>query len=186
MSRPSTRPVGSKVLRSCASRISRWNTDSTCRCSRDRLAVPGSTCRPTTCSCSPATRVWIRRSRTWSRGLIRPPACKRAVSTISATRVPAPLRAASDSRSEDLHPMTTSLVTKPIGAVGLFRLLLLGTVLVPLGCTNLDENPPSAITPGNFYRNERSEEHTSELQSPCNLVCRLLLEKKNNDSVTLV
>src|SRR2546426_4773574 len=28
----------------------------------------------------------------------------------------------------------------------------------------------------------RSEEHTSELQSPCNLVCRLLLEKKNNRS----
>src|SRR2546426_7719015 len=27
----------------------------------------------------------------------------------------------------------------------------------------------------------RSEEHTSELQSPCNLVCRLLLEKKKND-----
>src|SRR5256885_10758275 len=27
-------------------------------------------------------------------------------------------------------------------------------------------------------RAERSEEHTSELQSPCNLVCRLLLEKK--------
>src|SRR5205807_9603431 len=26
--------------------------------------------------------------------------------------------------------------------------------------------------------NHRSEEHTSELQSPCNLVCRLLLEKK--------
>src|SRR5256885_12987479 len=28
----------------------------------------------------------------------------------------------------------------------------------------------------------RSEEHTSELQSPCNLVCRLLLEKKNPNS----
>src|SRR2546426_2359374 len=28
--------------------------------------------------------------------------------------------------------------------------------------------------------NTRSEEHTSELQSPCNLVCRLLLEKKKN------
>src|SRR2546426_6037720 len=28
-------------------------------------------------------------------------------------------------------------------------------------------------------RTDRSEEHTSELQSPCNLVCRLLLEKKN-------
>src|SRR5256885_9460876 len=30
---------------------------------------------------------------------------------------------------------------------------------------------------------ERSEEHTSELQSPCNLVCRLLLEKKNKHSL---
>src|SRR5256885_9571411 len=29
---------------------------------------------------------------------------------------------------------------------------------------------------------ERSEEHTSELQSPCNLVCRLLLEKKKKNS----
>src|SRR2546426_9114582 len=29
----------------------------------------------------------------------------------------------------------------------------------------------------------RSEEHTSELQSPCNLVCRLLLEKKKKDAL---
>src|SRR5256885_5579850 len=29
--------------------------------------------------------------------------------------------------------------------------------------------------------NARSEEHTSELQSPCNLVCRLLLEKKKQN-----
>src|SRR2546426_9077545 len=28
----------------------------------------------------------------------------------------------------------------------------------------------------------RSEEHTSELQSPCNLVCRLLLEKKKKET----
>src|SRR5205807_7137576 len=34
---------------------------------------------------------------------------------------------------------------------------------------------------GNQHAN-RSEEHTSELQSPCNLVCRLLLEKKKNRS----
>src|SRR2546426_7059289 len=33
---------------------------------------------------------------------------------------------------------------------------------------------PSAIN----VAGPRSEEHTSELQSPCNLVCRLLLEKK--------
>src|SRR2546426_8955215 len=34
--------------------------------------------------------------------------------------------------------------------------------------------------PPEFSLSGRSEEHTSELQSPCNLVCRLLLEKKNN------
>src|SRR2546426_1341625 len=34
--------------------------------------------------------------------------------------------------------------------------------------------PPGLMLHGN----PRSEEHTSELQSPCNLVCRLLLEKK--------
>src|SRR2546426_12378215 len=31
---------------------------------------------------------------------------------------------------------------------------------------------------------DRSEEHTSELQSPCNLVCRLLLEKKKKNKTT--
>src|SRR5207248_10603483 len=45
---------------------------------------------------------------------------------------------------------------------------------------------PKSITArfavGNFYRSQRrrSEEHTSELQSPYDLVCRLLLEKKKN------
>src|SRR5256885_10411782 len=32
----------------------------------------------------------------------------------------------------------------------------------------------------------RSEEHTSELQSPCNLVCRLLLEKKKKHGYTML
>src|SRR5256885_10277305 len=32
-------------------------------------------------------------------------------------------------------------------------------------------------------RMSRSEVHTSELQSPCNLVCRLLLEKKKKDAI---
>src|SRR5256885_9236920 len=36
---------------------------------------------------------------------------------------------------------------------------------------------------GRLGRGNRSEEHTSELQSPCNLVCRLLLEKQNDDEV---
>src|SRR5256885_5769580 len=38
--------------------------------------------------------------------------------------------------------------------------------------------PPPEDSGFTSQRSERSEEHTSELQSPCNLVCRLLLEKK--------
>src|SRR2546426_1220783 len=41
---------------------------------------------------------------------------------------------------------------------------------------------PSMVAPSGRFTSSappcRSEEHTSELQSPCNLVCRLLLEKK--------
>src|SRR5256885_9181648 len=37
--------------------------------------------------------------------------------------------------------------------------------------------PRRAPRPPGGWRRRRSEEHTSELQSPCNLVCRLLLEK---------
>src|SRR3989454_189744 len=36
---------------------------------------------------------------------------------------------------------------------------------------------------GESVEGERSEEHTSELQSPCNLVCRLLLEKKKKKKI---
>src|SRR5256885_16772646 len=42
---------------------------------------------------------------------------------------------------------------------------------------------PSSCAPGPAAHEDgvgRSEEHTSELQSPCNLVCRLLLEKKKS------
>src|SRR5256885_1535701 len=40
--------------------------------------------------------------------------------------------------------------------------------------------PPTKIVP---LVGVRSEEHTSELQSPCNLVCRLLLEKKKKKKI---
>src|SRR5256885_8065566 len=39
------------------------------------------------------------------------------------------------------------------------------------------------VTPERAVVHERSEEHTSELQSPCNLVCRLLLEKKKKKNL---
>src|SRR2546426_3087728 len=38
--------------------------------------------------------------------------------------------------------------------------------------------PTGTVKIGLATKFNRSEEHTSELQSPCNLVCRLLLEKK--------
>src|SRR2546426_3254061 len=44
------------------------------------------------------------------------------------------------------------------------------------GEAHRDRRAPGADPPSG--RAGRSEEHTSELQSPCNLVCRLLLEKK--------
>src|SRR5256885_9744430 len=48
---------------------------------------------------------------------------------------------------------------------------------VGLGDLELDRRGELQV--GRVAVDERSEEHTSELQSPCNLVCRLLLEKKN-------
>src|SRR5256885_8524050 len=46
----------------------------------------------------------------------------------------------------------------------------------PTPSTNADRRKAASCT--------RSEEHTSELQSPCNLVCRLLLEKKKSTYVS--
>src|SRR5256885_4248297 len=57
----------------------------------------------------------------------------------------------------------------------------------PLSCTAWPSTPPAARRAQSSAASRswrcgrgprRSEEHTSELQSPCNLVCRLLLEKK--------
>src|SRR5256885_10605920 len=58
---------------------------------------------------------------------------------------------------------------------------------LPISCgaaASDDRNSPGyrrILTAGQIAVKSRSEEHTSELQSPCNLVCRLLLEKKKNN-----
>src|SRR5205807_8456055 len=53
---------------------------------------------------------------------------------------------------------------------------------LPVAASNITSHPllPPAASM------VRSEEHTSELQSPCNLVCRLLLEKKNQSRTNYV
>src|SRR2546426_8469172 len=53
-----------------------------------------------------------------------------------------------------------------------------GTTIAPWHCPNGER---ASRCPRPTPRPTRSEEHTSELQSPCNLVCRLLLEKKKHD-----
>src|SRR5205807_4232068 len=51
------------------------------------------------------------------------------------------------------------------------------------GTSAATESTTTTSTPPERIR-VRSEEHTSELQSPCNLVCRLLLEKKKKNKYT--
>src|SRR5438552_13735847 len=75
-----------------------------------------------------------------------------------------PTRRSSDLRGERMH--RTNLV--PRSALGWMVLSLVLGDLGAVGRLAADEIPGS-----------RSEEHTSELQSPDHLVCRLLLEKKN-------
>src|SRR2546426_8421221 len=51
---------------------------------------------------------------------------------------------------------------------------------------NFQSSPrPLSARSRNRRRACRSEEHTSELQSPCNLVCRLLLEKKKQTNTEI-
>src|SRR2546426_8754298 len=72
-----------------------------------------------------------------------------------------------------LFPYTTLFRSQGLAAMRSMR---------PGTCGAVDSRSAivSAGTPRPQAQAERrSEEHTSELQSPCNLVCRLLLEKKN-------
>src|SRR5256885_7598329 len=57
--------------------------------------------------------------------------------------------------------------------------LILSITFLYVAVVFADEAAKSETVNGWVSDSQRSEEHTSELQSPCNLVCRLLLEKKN-------
>src|SRR5256886_1115986 len=56
--------------------------------------------------------------------------------------------------------------------------LILITLSAPLAFSQESENESQAVPANQLPLFDRSEEHTSELQSQSNLVCRLLLEKK--------
>src|SRR5256885_5493364 len=82
-----------------------------------------------------------------------------------------------------LFPYTTLFRSVEIRGVSAGLLL---TTSVVVGTVDAFALPAAGVLPRLFVSDDqlpramalRSEEHTSELQSPCNLVCRLLLEKK--------
>src|SRR2546426_5338645 len=77
-----------------------------------------------------------------------------------------------------LFPYTTLFRSQLIGSAGRpgrrVEVAMPAAEVAPFGEVQRDEIGLPVVLRGGL----RSEEHTSELQSPCNLVCRLLLEKK--------
>src|SRR5256885_4356544 len=92
-----------------------------------------------------------------------------------------------------LFPYTTLFRSRRKLAPALFNLLRAGRLSEHFAIMGVSRSP---LTDAGFREAarqgildhsgnpQRSEEHTSELQSPCNLVCRLLLEKKKNKHIT--
>src|SRR2546426_4083006 len=85
-----------------------------------------------------------------------------------------------------LFPYTTLFRSADAGSHvgrcdGLHRVLDRRRSLRGQGARREEQREQRQVTHGSEPCEERSEEHTSELQSPCNLVCRLLLEKKKKE-----
>src|SRR2546426_5440270 len=87
-----------------------------------------------------------------------------------------------------LFPYTTLFRSRVAPAVGPDRVrhpaeghqTFVVALLVSIVDRGARKDAGTVVLVGALRRDARSEEHTSELQSPCNLVCRLLLEKKKN------
>ena len=71
----------------------------------------------------------------------------------------------------------------PLQALALSLLICLSNTLLAFDCEGIATAPGEEITAERVVTG-RSEEHTSELQSLVNLVCRLLLEKKKKKKKT--
>src|SRR2546430_8824888 len=81
-----------------------------------------------------------------------------------------------------LFPYTTLFRSGSGAIASLITGLVLGLLRLILELTNKASG--GGLTPGTLWHWIRSEEHTSELQSQSNLVCRLLLEKKKNKIIS--
>src|SRR5256885_2509327 len=83
-----------------------------------------------------------------------------------------------------LFPYTT-LFRSPAAASRLRSGTTAARQSAPPRQSHADRRPPGRCPASERWGlRRRSEEHTSELQSPCNLVCRLLLEKKKKKLIS--
>src|SRR5690606_41003654 len=78
--------------------------------------------------------------------------------------------------STDMWAVTTRVIVYAAIGAALYGVAAVFSILIP-GTANVSVRPAFALV---TFFGFRSEEHTSELQSRENLVCRLLLEKKND------
>src|SRR2546430_10085560 len=74
-------------------------------------------------------------------------------------------------------------VAKRLNPIGASQMLFMSTVLSLLLAGAAPSDSATAIFAGGCFWSMRSEEHTSELQSQSNLVCRLLLGKKKQHTL---
>src|SRR5688572_32749833 len=77
--------------------------------------------------------------------------------------------------SAESRAVETGLASQPFAEASLSRLIICRCILATADA----RSPAADLRSEVMARFTRSEEHTSELQSQSNLVCRLLLEKKN-------
>src|SRR5256885_3463021 len=88
-----------------------------------------------------------------------------------------------------LFPYTTlfrSIITAILAVLAMVSILLIHRIVRRLKHTTADLERRASEEEAQrevAHSLTRSEEHTSELQSPCNLVCRLLLEKKKTQQL---
>src|SRR2546426_1546186 len=81
----------------------------------------------------------------------------------------------------DLAIIMLTAIDEPRTAIECLRLGAYDYLIKPVDLDELEMSLQGALRQRQLeIERRRSEEHTSELQSPCNLVCRLLLEKKKN------
>src|SRR2546426_4512297 len=76
------------------------------------------------------------------------------------------------------HCSSIGVGSTPLG--GTISTLVTSSPLASFAPQHERADSGTSTTPAGVVEVPRSEEHTSELQSPCNLVCRLLLEKKKS------